>query len=139
MIQKQLVQDKLKNIDDYLHTLEPLVAKSASEIAREELVLHTIERLFQLIVDTMVDINTHIITAKDFPVPDDFQSTFIVLGKHDVLPMEFALKISPVVGLRNRVVHKYEDLNTKLFFKQLKDEFDDFRQYLKYISDYISK
>ena len=62
---------------------------------------HALERLVQLIVDEMVDINTHIIAESDFQVPSDYQSTFITLAENKILPAEFAEKIAPSIGLRN--------------------------------------
>ena len=78
------------DIEKYFKELDPILKSGTRIIIEDNLRLHTVERLFQLIVDTAVDINTHIIMASDFNIPDDSYSTFIVLGENKVLSMDFA-------------------------------------------------
>ena len=87
--------------------------------------------MLQLIVDTCVDINIHLIREKTGKVPDDLQSTFVALGEIGILDMPFALRIAPVVGLRNRIVHRYDTLDRKTFIETLKKEVSDFDKYLQ--------
>lgn len=44
------------------------------------------ERLIQLIIENMVDINSIIISKKDLPPPKDYYSSFELLGSVNVLP-----------------------------------------------------
>ena len=92
----------MSDLQESFAELQAILQEDARSIIDDHLKLHTVERLFQLIVDTAVDINTHIIIESQFHVPSDYQSTFIALGEHKVLPMDFAIKIAPSVGLRNR-------------------------------------
>jgi len=131
-----LVEKKLQQIIGYLDELEPLATKmTVEEILDDYLKYHTAERLLQLIVDTMVDINLHFIRERDWDVPDDFQSTFIILADHGVLPRDFAVKIAPVVGLRDRIIHRYESLNRKQFIEELKKNYPDFKEYIVMIGN----
>lgn len=137
MVNKNLIQNKLSDIGQYLSQLENLLKKDLPTILRDEIILHAIERLFQLIVDTMIDINTHIIAEKKLNTPDDYQSTFITLAQNKIIPIGFALKLAPIVGLRNRVVHKYEDLDMKRFLIELKQENSDIKKFMRVIEKYI--
>lgn len=87
----------------------------------------------------MVDINNHLIRRLNFSIPDDFQSTFIILAKNNILSYDFAEKIAPIVGMRNRLVHRYEEINMDLFLNTLQKEKEDFKEYIKIIFDYINK
>jgi uncharacterized protein YutE (UPF0331/DUF86 family) len=87
----------------------------------------------------MVDINIHILRGTLLAAPDDLQSTFLALADQAVLPREFAEKIAPMVGLRNRIVHRYESLQRKTFIDSLKKNFADFSQYFSFIETYIEK
>lgn len=138
MLDKELVSNKLNDLSGYYQRLEELAREDAIEIIRNDLKLHTVERLFQLIVDIAVDINTHIISETDMHMPDDYFSTFVVLGENRVLPVEFSLKIAPSVGLRNLVVHKYGKVDTKKMIDDIKAEISDYAEYMKYINDFIA-
>jgi uncharacterized protein YutE (UPF0331/DUF86 family) len=84
-------------------------------------------------------INTHIIAESDFSIPGDYQSTFITLGENKVLPMDFANKIAPSVGLRNLIVHKYGRVDLKRMIDDIKNEISEYLEYLKLINKYLKK
>ncbi len=137
MINKELIKNKMADIQGYFNELDPILKNETREIIENNLKLRTVERLFQLIVDTAIDINTHIIAESDFNVPDDYQGTFIVLAENKILPMDFALKISPSVGLRNLVIHKYGRVDTKKMVDDIKNEINQYLEYLKYINKFL--
>lgn len=132
------VRQKLTEAATYQEELGKLLASSDEEILRDSGKLHVAERLLQLIVDTLIDINQHFIKELNLAPVEDFQSTFLILGEHGVLPKDFATKISPVVGLRNRVVHRYESLDKSLFIKSLRNNYRDFDMYRKYVETYLA-
>lgn len=139
MPDRQLIEKKLQQITEYLDELQPIVLMQTADILKDYFKYHTAERLFQLIVDTTVDVNIHIIKAQNLVVPDDFQSTFVTLSAQEILPDAYAKKIAPTVGLRNRIVHRYESLQRAEFIKLLKENFDDFKQYLVLMEKYLNK
>ena len=132
-----LLKSKLSDLQGYYEELKGILTEDARSIIEDHLKLHTVERLFQLVVDTAVDINTHIIIESNFHVPDDYQSTFITLGEHNVLPIDFALKIAPSVGLRNMVVHKYGKVDLKRMTDDIKKNIDQYIEYMSCIREFI--
>lgn len=137
MIDQELARNKMSDIEGYLKELEPLLQEDSRVIIENNLKLRTVERLFQLIVDTTIDINTHLIAESGFPIPDDYQNTFMVLAKHNVIPVDFALIIAPSVGLRNLVVHKYGRADIKKMIDDIKEGIDQYRAYLTYIAEFL--
>ncbi len=135
MIDQDLIKNKLADMQGYYEELMNILKEETRSIIGDNLKLRSIERLFQLIVDTAVDINTHIILESDFPVPNDYQSTFITLGENKILPMDFAIKIAPSVGLRNLIVHKYGRKNIKKMVDDIKNEISEYLDYIKYIKE----
>lgn len=130
---KAFITEKLTEIEKYQVELEELLDFSDEEILNDSGKTHIAERLLQLIVDTILDINQHLIKELGLEPAEDFQSTFYILGKHNIMSDDFAVKIAPVVGLRNRVVHRYDTLNKDLFIKTLRENYKDFDLYSKLI------
>ncbi|MBI2120301.1 MAG: DUF86 domain-containing protein [Parcubacteria group bacterium] len=139
MINKELLQERMSQMSQFISELEPLLQKSTSEIVHDTVVLHAIERLFQLIVDGAVSINNHIIAKNGFVPAEDYQGTFTTLAQNNVLPTNFSLKIAPSVGLRNQVVHKYGDVNLTRLIEEIKADIGDYPEYLKQIDVYIKQ
>lgn len=138
MIDKELVKNKISDIQKYFKELEIILQEDSKNIIENNLKLHTVERLFQLIVDIAIDINTHIITESDFSIPNDYQSTFITLGENKILPMSFALKIAPSVGLRNLIVHKYGKVDIEKMIYDVKNEISDYLEFSKLIDAFLN-
>lgn len=137
--QKAFVVQKLEQIYEYLNETEELFRFSDKEILSDSGKLHIAERLLQLIVDTMIDINQHFIRELNLKISDDLQGTFYILGENNILPEDFAQKIGPVVGLRNRIVHRYDSLDKELFIKTFRKNCSDFKVYIKLIGQYLKK
>lgn len=138
MINPQFIREKLEKIKLYYEELNNLFKYSLEEIKKDYIKRHAAERLLQLIVDEMIDINNHLISRLNLSSPDDFQSTFVILSDNKTLPKDFAQKIAPVVGLRNQLVHRYEKLDLDFLLKQINNEKEDFRKYVRLIEKYIS-
>lgn len=134
------VNQKLQTMRDYTEELEKLLKDvSDEEFFADSGKLHIVERLVQLIVDGMIDINQHLIRELKLKISDDLQGTFMIIGESDILPREFAEKIAPVVGVRNILVHQYEKLDREIFLKNLRRHFSDFVKYQQYIAEYLQK
>lgn len=138
MIDKLLIKSKLSEMQGYYEELCPILDMETKDIVRDAVRLHALERLFQLIVDTALDINSHIIARSDIPSPEDFQSTFITLGVNSMLQREFAEKIAPSVGLRNKIIHKYGEVDIKQLVDAVKNEIGDYLEYIKQIERFIN-
>lgn len=136
---KEFIVCKSDDIIKYRGEMHEVLSNADKKIFTDFEKMHTLERLLQLIVDNMIDINQHIIKEKRLEVGDDLQSTFTILADHRVLPKKFATKIAPIVGLRNRIVHRYESLDKRLFVSSLRKNFEDVNKYLRYINQYLQK
>jgi len=137
MINARFVTEKLDLVKMYYQEMQKILDVSLEEVKKDFIRFYALERVFQLIVDEVIDINNHIIRSQDFGAPDNFQSTFTILAENEVLPEEFAEKIAPVVGLRNRLVHRYEKIDKKLFLEMAIKEKEYFKEYVKFIKSYL--
>lgn len=139
MLDKELIKNKIVDLTLYYKKLEKIIKSATADIIKDDLKLHSTERLFQLIVDTALDINTHFIAELGISPPSDYYNTFISLAENKVLPMEFSLKIASSVGLRNLVVHKYGKVDVRRMVDDIKKEIKDYLLYVKHINEYITK
>src|SRR3990167_1099385 len=126
------VYKKLNKIEEYLKFTD-------KEIFDDSMKMHIGERLFQLIIDEILDINQHFIGELDLKLTEDFQGTFDALADNKIISKEFSNKISGVVNLRNIIVHDYEKFDKKLFLKDLRKNYSDFKKYIKFIVKFLEK
>ena len=135
--QKAFILQKSEELSGYLKEIKDLFEFSDKEILSDSGKLHIAERLLQLAVDIMIDINQHLIAELGLKISEDFQGTFYILGESKILPQQFVKKIAPVVGLRNRIVHRYDALDKKLFIKTFRKDYKDFKRYTELINKYL--
>lgn len=61
MLDKSLVAEKFKNIQEYLIEVEEIIKADDEAITRDFRSLRALERNFQLIVDAILSVNIHFI------------------------------------------------------------------------------
>lgn len=139
MIDKEFIKTKLFLIKSYYEELQHILSFPDSEIKKDFIKLRAIERIIQLIVDEIIDINNHIVRYHSLKLPSDFQSSFLILAENNILSESFAKKIAPVVGLRNRLVHRYEKIDIDILLNSIRKNKDDFIEYVRNILEFIEK
>lgn len=124
----------------YMEELMPFIEKyRRGEMSLDNPEVHVIERLFQLLADAAIDINTHIITRGGLESPDDYEGTFRIVGKSKIIPYDLAERISNSVGLRNRMVHGYEKVQKKKMLDDISNGINQYTEYMRHISEYMEK
>lgn len=139
MIDRELVTRKLALVMGDLNELRVLAAKSRDEYlasTRDELVA---ERLLERMIGRMIDINYHLITETGHPPPRDYYESFVRLGTLQILPADFARRMAACAGLRNRIVHEYDDIDPGKVYEAVQAAVKDIPEYLRYIHQYVEK
>ncbi|MBI2099803.1 MAG: DUF86 domain-containing protein [Candidatus Vogelbacteria bacterium] len=129
-MQTDEIKRKTDRLRAYLDELEPLLVLANEKILADQMIIRTIERLFQLVVDEAVDINTLILSDSPIESPESYRSTFYGLAEAKILERDFVDQISESAKLRNQVVHEYEKLKPVVLITKIKKQFPLFQQYL---------
>ena len=58
-----------------------------------------------------MDVNLHLVRLRGAAVPTDYFTSFTELGRHAVIPAALAEQLAPSAGLRNRLVHQYDEID----------------------------
>lgn len=56
-----------------------------------------------------------------------------------MIPQSFANRISDMPKFRNVIVHHYAGVDTKIVYRSMKEEVDDFELFAKYIYEWLDK
>jgi uncharacterized protein YutE (UPF0331/DUF86 family) len=107
-IEVAVVRRKLMRIRESLETLRRLLALPAlDEIGRAAL-----ERSLQTCIDAAIDVNGHLLVGSGHPPPANSHQSFLDLaGRLRLLPEDLSRELAPSAGLRNRLVHRYDELD----------------------------
>lgn len=137
MVDKTLIIRKITLISKDLKALEPLVHMELDKFLQDQVNEIIAERYLERIIGRMIDINYHIITELDNPPPRDYFESFIELGKLKILPPKLATAIAQAAGLRNRLVHEYNELDEEKIYQGLQEVARDVPRYLEHIYNFM--
>jgi uncharacterized protein YutE (UPF0331/DUF86 family) len=139
MIEERLIKRKLTKLKEYLKELQPFVEILLRDYISEYKNKRTVERDIQLIVECACDINNHILMETQERPPKDYYSSFTDLSKIKVLPQKFASTIIETAGLRNRLVHEYEEIKDNIVYENIGNVLRLYKKYADYIIKYLEK
>ena len=134
MVYTNVIRRKLINLSEYIEELEPFLKYSYEQYIFNYFIKRTGERLIQLIVENMVDINSILISEMNHAPSKDYYSSFEIIGKLGVIPINFATELAPCTGMRNRLVHEYDKIQDKIVFDSIKKVIEMVNKYIEYIN-----
>jgi len=130
----------IRHLDDLSNSLRVLEDVRADSFGTFEGDIRTqwlVERGLERCIQNVLDVSGHVLAALGGPVPDDYASVILELGKRGILPPEFASEIARMAGFRNILVHRYIEVDTKLVFDALQTRLDDFRAFARHIVSFL--
>ncbi|NOY52619.1 MAG: DUF86 domain-containing protein [Deltaproteobacteria bacterium] len=140
MIDPAMVHRKLSLITTDLKRLKDLVARTREALLSDEIGLAAAERYLERVIGRMIDINYHLITSEGEPPPKDYYLSFVQLSiKPAILDKQFAEEIANAAGLRNRIVHEYDDIDPGLTIEGMRAAVRDIPLYAGAVLKYLEK
>lgn len=133
----ELIKQKIALCEESLSALEKIFPDAYEGLFANPLVLPSIERYFQLVVDSAVDCNNLILEKREIEKAETYFGTFTALRDHSLLSPSLADQLAPSVGLRNALVHRYEDIERKRMYESIRKFLPLYRTYLIEILRYV--
>lgn len=103
MDEKEKVARKSKNMKKYVDFLRSYKSITKERLEEDYQLRSAIERNLHLAIESALDIGKIIISAEDFEKPEDYRSVILILGKHEVIPHDFAERFAEAATLGGRV------------------------------------
>lgn len=126
-----VVSKKLASMAGYLKDLQPHKDISFDEFMGKH---YEIERILELLVITASDIVFHLISAKGEPVPTSYRAAFLRAGEMGVMSGELSKSLALGAGLRNILVHEYEEIDYRLVHNSIPLAIRDFSAFIRELS-----
>jgi uncharacterized protein YutE (UPF0331/DUF86 family) len=140
-IDTHFIRRKIKLIQEDLSELDHLAHYSFDEISKDHIKLLAVERLLEKIIMRAIDINQHMIAelGKGDERVRGYEDTFYILSQLGIYGEEFAKQIAPSAGLRNRLVHEYNNTKQDIIYKSVNEAIEQYVKYCDSILEFIEK
>ena len=136
-IDPEIILVRLRLIAKYYNTLEKFRSTSIDDFLADFHQQLVVERLLQLMTQAAIDINEHILSKLNPGKSETNFDAFIELGQYGVISTELATQLAPSAGLRNRLVHEYDDIDPKQVFKAISFVLELYPLYVRQLNNYL--
>ncbi len=130
-VSPDVINKKLVSVTTYLNDLLPYKDISFDEFMKRH---YEIERLLELLVMTASDIIFYLISSKREPAPASYKSAFLRAGEIGIIGEELSKNLALGAGLRNILVHEYEEIDYIIVHKSIQTAIRDFTALIKELS-----
>ena len=137
MIDPVLVTRKISLIAKDLTALGPYSEMTLEDYLADPVHEVVVERYLERTIGRMIDINYHLITALGEPPPRDYFESFTALGRLHVLPADLSRSIAQAAGLRNRIVHEYDEIDEVKVHDALPAALAEIPRYLEHVHRFV--
>ena len=129
MVDKTLILRKLSELDEYYRQIKEYEKITVVQYSDDWKIQRIIERTLQMMIETCVDIASHIIADKGYRVPKSYSDTFKVLYDEKIVGSRLFNALQKMAKFRNIVVHHYDKVDAEIVVGILKKDLKDFTSY----------
>jgi uncharacterized protein YutE (UPF0331/DUF86 family) len=134
----QRILVKLDELEQLFAELKDTLPDDYSEYRESRIVRRAVERLIQVSVECIVDICAILVKDLRLGVPKSEEDYFTKL-EGVVFEPELVERLYTMRRFRNRIVHRYGDLDDKQVYKIAKGSFRDFKDYTDALRAFLRK
>jgi uncharacterized protein YutE (UPF0331/DUF86 family) len=138
-IEKSVVFTRLKFIGNNLKELKRFESMSLESYLASFDQKIISERIMELIVQSAVDINEHILTREMNVFSDSNRESFVQAAQYGVITPEVADELVKSAGLRNILAHRYLEIDYTSLLNSVRIALIYYPMYIQQVSEYVSK
>jgi len=123
------VRLRLETLERNLQRLEELAQLSYEEFMADWRNLMSAERLLQTSIEALVDISRHLVRRPRLQMPEEYRQIPKVLADAGYLPSEDVPTYEAMISFRNRLVHRYPEVEPDEVYRIITQELGDIRRW----------
>ena len=116
MVDKDKIAFLFSELDKYLDDLEEMKRLSRNTFLEDTRNIYSLRYLFQITIETCINIGTHIISSYRLGLPKEYSDVFRILKNNHVISEDIQNRLILMTRFRNRLVHIYWDIDDETIF-----------------------
>jgi len=117
------INDKLEELQNWIEEFEDISSKDFEN----NVILAACERYCERIIETMIKISQIILKSKGI---QDREKSFQKLYELKIVSKELALNLEEIKGMRNLMIHQYEEFDQNIFQESLNELITDAKKFI---------
>lgn len=126
MVEKEKLRHKIQVIREEKRKLEKLKALTFEEFKENDLYEPAATRMLQVMAESVLDICSHIIAREGWGTPKTYVEIIKIVAENGLISREREEDFKNMAKFRNRVVHLYDQINSREIFGIIQEKTSDF-------------
>ena len=139
MVDKILILKKLSTLDEYLKQIAEYTSITVQAYVGDWKTQRIVERTFQMMIETCLDIGGHIISDEKMRVPETYADIFRILVENGILSKTHLVAFERMAKFRNIVVHDYEKIDPEIVVAILRNHLQVFEVFKSSVIAYLDE
>lgn len=141
MLNEKFILRKIKLIQGDLDKLNSLQINSLEKLDQESIEYAALERFLEKIVTRAIDINRHVLSelGRGSEQIKTYEDTFLALSTLGIYPEDFGKRIAPSAGLRNILVHEYDNVDARQIYQSAAHALEQYAEYCNFLLAFLQK
>ena len=135
------LREKLKIVQRERSLLEDFVGIAFEDFVADDKIHEYYGALhhLQIALQAALDVCQHIVAQKLLGPYKENKEVFGILSRKSILSAEVGKTFEAAVGVRNILVHQYEDVDPKKVYNAIQNNLPDFDKFVDEIGEYLKK
>jgi uncharacterized protein YutE (UPF0331/DUF86 family) len=116
------IRQRLQKLEQYINELEKQQSITLEAFRSDFTRQLAVERAFQAAIEGCTDIAAHIVSVYQLGHPNESRDVFKFLIEAGYLEQDFGQAMMAMIGLRNRLVHLYWDIDVEKLYQYLQED-----------------
>lgn len=129
MIDPEIIATKLSKLRQALLRLQGFASRPLADYLASETDRALAEHYLRIALEVMLDAGNHVIAAEGFRKPLQLREIPLILAEHGVLAGDLADRLARAAGLRNRLVHLYQEIDHTVIHGLLNEDLVDLERF----------
>lgn len=138
---KEINIEKIKTLEkdilDCIMELKNIISTGEENFLKDKNIIYSLRYLLIEIVESMASICNHIITRIKGEIPEGYPDCFEKMAKNRIINEKLAANLKKIAKLRNILIHKYWQIDDSKLFNSVKENIDDFEEFLKQVNNFL--
>jgi len=135
---REIVNKRIQLLTKYLDRLEGFQSVNFDQYLNNFDLQLIAERLIELLVEAASDINSYLLVQIYQQPPETYFDSFIEMGNRGIINRELSTKLAQSAGMRNRLVHQYDEINHQLVFEAIPIALEQYPLYIRQIISFLN-
>lgn len=139
MTREDVVLRKLGHLQRSCEYLRGVQGVSKVRFMKDRTVQLAVERAFQEAVEACLDIGRMLLADAAVGLPDTNRGVFVALGQHGLVPEERVEHWADMAGVRNVLVHGYDNVDLDIVYRALEERLEDLEFFARAILAHLER